>query len=503
VGQAIVYTRAHQGLHAPLISVEVHLANGLPGFYLVGMAETCVKEARDRVRSALTNTDFDFPAKRITVNLAPADIRKQGGRYDLAIAIGILVASGHIRTDRVEGYEFIGELGLMGDLKPVPALLPSAQACEKDGRQLVFPHGQVKDLRLLQHLCRYPAASLLDVYHHLLQVRQLSVDTPQPLSYASPSPVWDDIQGQHMAKRALTIAAAGRHHLLMVGPPGSGKSSLASRFRGMLPPLSEEQASEVANIQAVAGVCADHSWSLPPFRAPHHTSSAGALIGGGRQLKPGEISLAHAGVLFLDELPEFGRKTLEALREPLETRRIHIARTAGQIEYPADFQLLAAMNPSPTGDWQDGRCSHEQVLRYLQRISGPMLERFDLQVEVQREGFQFPSLEEHAQHTDSAALAYQHILMARDRQQRRQQGLNAHLSGRELLIHCRLEAASERWLMDLASRLQLSQRSIHRMLRVARTIADLEGESAILHQHILEAASYRALEKIICQLNAH
>ena len=503
MGQAIVYTRAHHGLHAPLISVEVHLANGLPGFYLVGMAETCVKEARDRVRSALTNTDFDFPAKRITINLAPADIRKQGGRYDLAIAIGILVASGHIRSERVEGYEFIGELGLMGDLKPVPALLPSAQACEKDGRQLVFPHGQVNELRLLQDLCRYPAASLLEVYHHLLQVRPLSCDTPPPLPQVSSAPVWDDIQGQQVAKRALTIAAAGRHHLLMVGPPGSGKSTLANRFHALLPPLTEAQAAEVANIQAVVGGGGDRPWSSPPFRAPHHTCSAGALIGGGRQLKPGEISLAHAGVLFLDELPEFGRKTLEALREPLETRRVHIARTIGQVEYPADFQLLAAMNPSPTGDWQDGRCSHEQVSRYLQRISGPMLERFDLQVEVDRECFHFPSHIANDKHEDSAAQAFQRILLARDRQGRRQQGVNAHLVGRALLTHCRLDAGSERWLLEFASRLQLSQRSIHRILRVARTIADLEGSDSILHTHVLEAASYRALEKIIHQLRAH
>lgn len=502
MGMAVVKTFAGQGVSAPEIRVEIHLANGLPAFQLVGMAETSVKEARERVRSALINSGFDFPAKRITVNLAPADIPKFGGRFDLPIAIGILAASGYINDTSLLNIAFVGELGLNGEIKSVNGLIPVVMAAANEDMPLVYPGDNDIEAALVSHATRYPAFDLLSVYEHLAGNKKLAKGQPfSPIGKADTPTGWDDIIGQEQAKRALMIAATGSHNLLMVGPPGTGKSLLASRMLSLLPDMTEEEALEVAAIHSVKGERLYAEQFLKRhLRSPHHTSSAVALTGGGSHPVPGEISLAHNGILFLDELPEFGRKALDVLREPLETGDVHLSRASGSATYPANFQLIAAMNPSPTGDIDDNRLTPQQQLNYLNRLSGPLLDRIDIQVEVPR----LPDydLPERANKPDDTLFETKKAIeAARHTQLVRQGKPNGALHAGELADICKLSAADLKFLQAAAKQLNLSMRVFHRTLKVARTIADLQNQQAVSRANIAEALGYRALDNLIKQLS--
>ncbi|AXR04949.1 YifB family Mg chelatase-like AAA ATPase [Salinimonas sediminis] len=505
MGYAVVSTRAGEGVNAPQVQVEVHLANGLPAFHLVGMAETCVKEARDRVRSALINSGFEFPAKRITVNLAPATIPKQGGRYDLPIAIGILIACKILPEQQLANTELIGELGLNGTLKAVRGIVPALLAARAANSRVFYPAPNQSEAELIDTLKGFGAPDLLSVYNHfagILALKAPSATASAGLFAPGPAPRWDDIIGQSQAKRTLLLAAAAGHNLLFVGPPGTGKSLLANRLLHLLPPLSVDEALEVAAIHSVKGepLGLTHLFKRP-FRAPHHTCSAVALTGGGSQPLPGEISLAHHGVLFLDELPEFGRRALDVLREPLETGDICISRAHSQATYPARFQLIAAMNPSPTGDLHDNRSSADQTLRYINRLSGPFLDRIDIQVEVPR----LPSYvltPPESTGPDSAIEASRLVTLARKAQMARQQKLNSQLHPDELAGVCQLSAADMTFLQQACHTLKLSMRVFHRVLKVARTIADIDNSAVVTRQHLAEALGYRALDKIITQLSS-
>jgi magnesium chelatase family protein len=503
MSMAVVKTFAGQGLSAPEISVEVHLANGLPAFQLVGMAETSVKEARERVRSALINSGFDFPAKRITVNLAPADIPKFGGRFDLPIAMGILVAAGYLPDTSLLNIAFVGELALNGDIKPVGGLIPVVIAAANEDIPLIYPGDNDIEAALVSHAARLPAFDLLSVFEHLSGHKKLSSGQPfTPTSTCNNDVGWDDIIGQEQAKRALIIAASGAHNLLMVGPPGTGKSLLASRMLALLPPLTEEEALEVASVYSVKGETLNaEKFMHRHLRSPHHTSSAIALTGGGSNPVPGEISLAHNGILFLDELPEFGRKALDVLREPLETGDVHISRASGSATYPANFQLIAAMNPSPTGDIDDNRLSPQQQLNYLNRLSGPLLDRIDIQVEVPRlPDYDLPIAKPSVD--DSMHRVRQEVADTRHIQLMRQGKPNAALSAGELAAICKVSEGDLRFLKAAAKQLNLSMRVFHRTLKVARTIADLHREEAVSRAHISEALGYRALDNLIKQLSS-
>lgn len=492
---AVLYSRGVAGMNAPLVTVEVHISGGLPNFTIVGLPETVVRESKDRVRSAIQTSQFDFPARRITVNLAPADLPKQGSRLDLAIAIGILVASHQLKVDKLSQYEFVGELALTGELRPVSALLPLAMQTQLAERRLIFPVNNVDDLHLLEDLCAYPAKHLLDVCAHLNGRTPLA-----PANLVAPAATTEylidlsDVIGQDSAKRALEIAAAGGHNMLMCGPPGTGKTLLASRLPTLLPPLSFSQALEVAAIHSLSHHTRVASLSLlPPFRTPHHSASSVALVGGGRPPKPGEISLAHRGVLFLDELPEFDRKTLETLREPLESGQITIARAGFQAEYPAQFQLVAAMNPCPCGHYGDirktCRCTPHALAHYQQRLSGPLLERIDLHVAITPQSLDLFAEENTARENSSTVRA--RVTPAQTIQYELQQKLNQRLSPQELTHICPLDTDCKQLLTQASARLQLSARSQHRMVRVARTIADLQKQDKIHAQHLAEALTYR------------
>ena len=510
---SLVHSRALLGLEAKPVCVEVHLANGLPSFTLVGLAETEVKEARERVRSAIQNTGLEFPGnKRITVNLAPADLPKDSGRFDLPIALGILAASGQIDANKLKGYEFAGELSLGGELRPVRGALAMSLALATQARQtagplprLVLPDGSAQEAALVPDAEIYQAHHLLDVVRQFLPgdtlpdvlegwSRVTAVEQQPHAHYADMA----DVKGQAAARRALEIAAAGGHSVLMMGAPGSGKSMLAQRFAGLLPAMTTDEALESAAVASLGGRFSLDKWAVRPTCAPHHTASAVALVGGGSPPRPGEISLAHRGVLFLDELPEFPRAALEALREPLESGTITISRAAHRAEFPARFQLIAAMNPCPCGylgsNLRACRCSPDQVARYQGKLSGPLLDRIDLHVEVgalaAHELINTPPGE-------STEAIRGRVVLARARAIERQGDTNQALSGQAIDEQCKLDDAAAKFLNTAATRLGWSGRSIHRCLKVARTIADLAGARTVQITHVAEAVQYRRALKAV------
>jgi len=488
---AVVYSRALSAMDAPQVSVEAHLGGGLPSFAIVGLAEAEVKEARDRVRAALQNARFEFPARRIIVNLAPADLPKDSGRFDLPIALGILAASGQIPQRRLSECEFVGELALTGELRPIRGALPMTRSARDSGRAIVLPSANAAEGALVKGASILSARSLLQVCAHLTGECELPIFADAPVANPMALPDLADVRGQQHARRALEVAAAGAHSLLMVGPPGAGKSMLAARLPGILPRMTEQEALETAAVQSISnGGFKPETWGQRPYRAPHHTTSAVALVGGGSVPRPGEISLAMHGVLFLDELPEFDRRVLEALREPLDSGRITVSRAARQADFPARFQLVGAMNPSPCGYLGDERCrcTPDQVQRYRNRISGPLLDRIDIQVEVSAVPVEDLQKRAAGERSDSVRLR---VEAARGRMLGRQGKPNAQLESREVDEHCSLDTESSAMLRRAIDKLGLSARSYHRALKVARSIADLAGSGSIMTAHVAEALGYR------------
>lgn len=492
---ALVASRALIGLDSPEVRVEVHLANGLPAFNLVGMPETAVRESRDRVRSALITAGFEFPARRITVNLSPADLPKEGGRYDLPIALGILVASQQLPQNSLNGREFIGELALNGELRKIKGALPTALSTSKIGNFLVLPAANLPEVSLVSSLKTGGAHHLLDVAAALRGQAEFLMPSHTPLDVTGLN--YTDlleVKGQQAAKRALMVAAAGQHNLLFCGPPGSGKTLLARCLLGLLPEPSEEEALEVAAIQSIVQGFDASTWRQRPFRSPHHTSSAVALVGGGSNPLPGEISLAHRGVLFLDELPEFGRQVLEVLREPLEAGVIHLARAKRKASYPAQFLLIAAMNPCPCGHLGDPRkaciCPQGLIHRYQSRLSGPLLDRIDLHLEVP--ALPADCLWQPAEGESSAQVRVR-VKDARQLQIQRAGKPNSQLSPTELETFAPLGKEQQQLLTRAMNKIHLSARAAHRIIKVALTLADLEAKSVIESKHLLEALSYRKL----------
>lgn len=517
---SVIYSRAG-GLDAPLVIVEVLLTNGLPALNIVGLPETAVKESKDRVRGAIINSRFEFPVRRITINLAPADLPKEGGRFDLAIALGILFSSGqlkqvkqkHTKKDSllkndlihntescitVDQFEFVGELALSGELRAVNGILPIAIQANKSNRILIVPEENGIEASLIKGLEVYTANHLLEVCAFLKGEVQLSKpiihDVANLRTYAN---CLSDIRGQQSAKRALEIAAAGQHSLLMKGPPGSGKTMLASRLITILPDMSDKEAEEVAAIRSVCGENVDfNNWAIRSFRVPHHTASGVALVGGGSYPKPGEISLAHHGVLFMDELPEFNQKVLEVLREPLESGKIAISRAAKKAEFPALFQLIAAMNPCPCGYWGDSqnncRCTSEQVQRYQNKLSGPFLDRIDMHIEVP--ALSHKDLQESSDEIEKSIIVKQRVIDAQQRQKMRRSHCNAHLTNKEIEKDCHLSTENQKILEKTMDKMHLSARAYHRILKLARTIADLDNSIDIQLHHLTESIGYRKVE---------
>lgn len=492
---AVTYSRAQVGMSAPCVTVESHLSNGLPSLTLVGLPETAVREAKDRVRSAIINSQFEFPARRITLNLAPADLPKEGGRFDLAIALGILASSGQIPVDPLNKVECLGELALSGHLRPVRGVLPAALEVRAAGRALIVPIENAEEASLAKGLTVYGVAHLLDIVGHFTGQQPLApYQAKGLLTPPLPYPDLADVQGQLAAKRALLIAACGGHNVLFSGPPGTGKTLLASRLPGILPHLTEQEALEVAAIYSIASLQALTQWPQRPFRAPHHTSSAAALVGGGSHPQPGEVTLAHNGVLFLDELTEFDRRVLEVLREPLENHQIMVARAKEKVLFPAKFQLVAAMNPCPCGYMGDTskvcRCTPEQVQRYRNKLSGPLLDRIDLHVTVTRESLNLSASTLSNLTTKQAA---KQVAEVRAIQQQRQGCVNAYLDIKKLAQHCLLTAKDQAWFEQAGDKLGLSLRALHRCLRVARTLADMQQQDIVNRAHLAEVLHYRPI----------